>query len=212
MTAEELVGREDGEGPDDRGKLGDPREDLPDGPMGIDTPYTRSEWLDVTYPALVLLALVALAVLAWYMLHDTAPDGSGLEDLDETGSFNLLGHWRGEGAPYGTHSWALNLTLDEGDRLTLTYSSNGPPDGIQVRLQHPLHPTDGSNGTGGTMVHASSVGGNGTVELFVSEPGAYQVYFLHPGATKAPGAGDDPDDHTTAAVSYHLAVHRGRRP
>jgi hypothetical protein len=212
VTAEGREGREDGEGPDDGGEVGGPREGPPAATTNRDLPYTRSEWLGVTYPALLLLGLVALAALGWYMLHDTAPDGSGLEDLEETGTFNLLGHWREDGTPYGTHTWALNLTLDEGDRLTLTYSSHGPPEGIQVRLQHPLHPTDGSNGTGGTKVHASSVGGNATIHLFVSEPGAYQVYFLHPGAYRAPGAGDDPDDHTTAAVSYHLTVHRGRMP
>ena len=28
----------------------------------------------------------------------------------------------------------------------------------------------------------------------------------------AKGAGDDPDDHTTAAISFHLVVKRGHRP
>ncbi|NIT79431.1 MAG: hypothetical protein GWO44_21705 [Thermoplasmata archaeon] len=81
-----------------------------------------------------------------------------------------------------------------------------------MRVQHPLHTSDGMGGAGGTPVYASSVGGNGSIDLFVLEPGAYQVYFWHPGAVQGPGPSDDPDDHTTAAVGYRLIVERGHRP
>jgi hypothetical protein len=108
--------------------------------------------------------------------------------------------------------YAINITLEKGDSVTLTYSSNGPPGGIQVRLQHPLHPTDGAAGAGGTEVYSSSSGGNGTVGLLVEESGAYQVYFWHPGSVEVPGPGDDPDAHITATVGFRLEIERGLRP
>jgi hypothetical protein len=160
----------------------------------------------------VLIVMVVIAIIAWYLVVGTGPDDHRLEDVDEEGSFKLLGRWRQNLTAYGTHSYAVNLTLEEGDVFTLSYSSHGPPEGIQVRLQHPLHPTDGVDGTGGTRVYASSVGGNGTVDLFVEEGGAYQVYFWHPGANRPPGQDDEPDDHITAAVFYHLIVTRAHRP
>jgi len=212
VTAEELV---DGDGVVGRGddepfdEVVDDRPQVPDQDVSS---YTRKEWKVVVTPALLLVVVIALIFGAWYMLRDTGPDQPLLKDIDEDGTFNLQGHWREDLTVYGTHARGINITLDKGDTLTLAYSSNGPPDGIHVRLQHPLNPTDGANATGGTMVYASSVGGNGTVDLFIDEPGAYQVYFLHPGSTRAPGPGDDPDDHTLAAVAYHLVVVRAHRP
>lgn len=180
----------------------------PDG----DERYRRREWRAALTPALVVLAVVALLVVAWYLVADTGPEAQLLDDVDAEGSFNLLGHWRDGLTAYGSHVHAINLTLESGDELVLSFSSNGPPEGIQVRLQHPLHPTDGTGGAGGTQVFASSTGGNGTIRFFVQEGGAYQVYFWHPGSARPPGAGDDPDDHTTAAVAHHLVVTRAHRP
>jgi hypothetical protein len=182
------------------------------GPVDGTEPYTRREWWTALAPAIVLLAFIVLLIFAWFMAWDTEPDEHLLGDMDDSGSFNLQGHWVEDPTPYGTHAFAINLTLEEGDALTLDYSAHGPPDGIQVRLQHPLHPKAGVEGTGGSLVYASSVGGNGTIEFFVQDAGAYQVYFWHPGSTKAAGQGDDPDDHTLAAVSYHLVVIRAHRP
>ena len=177
-----------------------------------DPRYTREEWRAALAPAIVLVSVLVVVVVAWYLVRDTGPEDHLLEDVDDQGSFKLLGAWRENLTAYGPHVRAINLTLEEGDVLALTYSSHGPPDGIQVRLQHPLHPTDGAGGTGGTRVYGSSSGGNGTIDLFVSEPGAYQLYFWHPGSIQAPGEGDDPDDHTTASVGYTLSVIRAHRP
>ena len=181
-------------------------------PVGVGPAYTRSEWRGVLTPAIVLLVVVALVVIAWYLVRDTGPDEQRMDDVDVNGSFNLIGYWMQNLTAYGSHVHAINLTFEEGDILALTYSSHGPPGGIQVRLQHPLHPTDGSDGTGGTKVYASSIGGNGTIDLIIDEGGAYQLYFWHPGSNRSPGEGDDPDDHTTAAVGYHLVVTRAHRP
>jgi hypothetical protein len=174
--------------------------------------YTRDEWRGLLVPAAGVVAVLVISVVAWVLLSDPGPDVVRLDDVDERGSINLLGHWRENLTAYGPHAFAINLTLEEGDAVTLTYSSNGPPGGIQVRLQRPLHPSDGEGGTGGTTVHSSSSGVNGTVRLDVEEPGAYQVYIWHPGSARGPGPDDDPDDHTTAAVGYHLVVERGSRP
>jgi len=215
VTAEELVELvelDDGSGQAVDGPTDEVEDPVPERPQVDQTPYSGTEWRAVATPALVLLVVVALAVVCWYMLRDTGPDTQPLEDMDVEGTFDLLGHWRKDLTVYGTHAGAINLTLAQGDTISLTYTSHGPPDGVKVRLQHPFHPTDGANGTGGTMVYASSVGGNGTIDLFVKEPGAYQVYFWHPGSTRALGEGDDPADHTTAAVSYHLVVVRAHRP
>ncbi len=181
-------------------------------PVGVGPAYTRSEWRAVLTPAIVLLGVVALVVIAWYLVRDTGPDEHRMDDVDVNGSFNLMGYWMQNLTAYGSHVHAINLTLEEGDLLAITYSSNGPPGGIQVRLQHPLHPKDGSGGIGGTRVYASSIGGNGTIDLIVDEDGAYQIYFWHPGSNRSPGEGDDPDDHTTAAIGYHLVVTRAHRP
>ena len=212
MTDEELVDLNGNVGQVADGTADMEWEGIPDEVDPDDSPYSRSEWWAVLIPALMLLAIVSLIVFTWYMLLDTGPDHQPLQDVDEEDTFNLLGHWRRDLTVYGTHVASVNLTLDKGDSLTMTFASHGPPEGIQVRLQHPLHPTDGMNGTGGTMVYATSVGGNGTIVLSIEEPGAYQLYFWHPGATKAPGPGDDPDDHTMAAVTYRLVVIRAHRP
>jgi hypothetical protein len=190
----------------------EPRTGSGDATETADTPYTRGEWMDALVPAILVVAVLVLVLVVWYLAGDEGPIEQGLDDVDENGSFNLQGQWVEDLTAYGTQAASINLTLDEGDRLSLSYSAHGPPDGIQVRLQHPLHPSDGANGTGGTRVFASSVGGNGTIELFVQEGGAYQLYFWHPGSTKMPGPDDDPDDHTLAAVSYHLVVIRAHRP
>jgi hypothetical protein len=174
--------------------------------------YTRWEWRGAVMPAVFLLVVVVVVVTGWYLLRDTGPDPNRLEDVDESGSFNLQGNWLEEPIAYGSHVHAINLTLERGDILDLSYSSNGPPGGIQVRLQHPLNPDDGTGGIGGTTVFSSTSGGNGTVHLFVELEGAYQLYFWHPGTARPPGDGDDPDDHLTAAVSYHLLVARANRP
>ncbi len=174
-------------------------------------PYSRTEWRGAIVPAVVFIALVIALVVAWYLVRDTGPEDLLMEDLDEEGSFTLLGHWRENLTAYGSHVHAINLTLEEGDTLNLTYTSHGPPGGVQVRVQHPLNPADGTGGAGGTRVYASSVGGNGSIDLFVLEPGAYQVYFWHPGAVQEPGPSDDADDHTTAVIGYRLVVDRGRR-
>jgi hypothetical protein len=174
--------------------------------------YSRGEWRGVLVPTAAVVAVLIISVVAWYLVTDPGPDVQRLEDIDEEGSFKLLGHCWGNSTAYGSHVHAINLTLEEGDTVTLSYTSNGPPDGIQVRLQHPLHPTDGQGGTGGSRVYSSSSGGNGTVGLFVEESGAYQLYFWHPGSILAPGPGDDPDAHITATVGYILEVTRGSRP
>jgi hypothetical protein len=179
---------------------------------GKDPPYTKGEWSSALIPVITFLTAVVLVVVSWYLVTDTGTEDPLLDDMDESGSFNLQGQWVEQPKAYGPHTKALNLTLEHGDTLTLTYSAHGPPGGIQVRVQHPLDPSDGVNGTGGARVFASSVGGNGTVDLFVENEGAYQVYFWHPGVTKAPGPDDDPDDHTLAAVGYRLVVNRANRP
>lgn len=212
MTGDELVDLDNDVGRDVEAPEEEAWAEVPDEPGRDDNPYTGTEWRAVVTPALVVLVVIALAVFSWYALTDSGPDHRPSKDIDDEGTFNLLGHWREDLTVYGTHVGAINLSLDKGDTVTMTYSSHGPPKGIQVRLQHPLHPTDGTDGTGGTIVYASSVGGNGTVNLFIEEPGAYQVYFWHPGSTSAPGVDDDPNDHTTAAVAYHLVVVRAHRP
>jgi hypothetical protein len=185
-----------------------------DAARGIDRgmAYSRDEWMRVVLPAVLLLAMLLMAATVWSLMKVPGPDEDLLADVDEAGSFNLVGHWTDGVTAYGPHARSVNLTLERGDDLSLVFSSNGPPDGIQVRLQHPLFPTDGANGTGGTRVYASAVGGNGSIHLLVEEEGAYQVYFWHPGSVRGPGEGDDPADHTTAAVSYHLVVARAHRP
>ena len=175
-------------------------------------PYTWGEWRGVIVPALVAVAVMVIAVSAWYVLRDTEPEAQRLNDLETSGSFNLLGYYREPLTAYGPHARSINLTLEEGDVLELSYLVNGPPDGIQVRLQHPLHPDDGADGTGGATVHASAVGRNGTLRFSTTEAGAYQVYFWHPGSARPPGAGDDPEVHMTAAVAYDLSVVRAHRP
>lgn len=191
-----------------------PEAEVDDEPFGSDGPkrYTKGEWRSALKPALVLLAVVVILVVAWYLVSDTIPEDQRLDDVDRDGSVNLLGHKRDNLTAYGSHVHAINLTLESGDDLQLSFTSNGPPEGIQVRLQHPLHPSDGSGGAGGTQVFAMSSGGNGTIGFFVEEGGAYQVYFWHPGSARGPGPDDDPDDHITAAVSYHLVVIRAHRP
>jgi len=176
------------------------------------TRYLRSEWRSVIVPSVVFIALVVLVLFAIYLTRDTGDDHQRLEDVNENANFNLLGHWVPELHAYGSHSHPFNLTLDVGDVLVLTYTTFGPPSGIQVRLQHPLHPTDGINGTGGTEVYASTVGENGSIRFTATEGGAYQVYFWHPGSVVPPGPDDDPDVHITAAISSHLKVTRALRP
>ncbi|UCC93013.1 MAG: hypothetical protein JSW25_10210 [Thermoplasmata archaeon] len=211
VSAQELPGDE----PDTEEGDGDVAEDgdvVEQDTEGDDAPFTRTEWRNALVPAILLFVVMTVVALAWYLAWDTSPEEHRLSDIDETGTLNLLGQWMEDPTAYGYHAAAINLTLEKGDTITLDYSAHGPPDGIQVRLQHPLHPSDGINGTGGAMVYASSVGGNGTVQLFVTEAGAYQLYFWHPGTTRAPGPGDDPDDHTLAVVGYHLVVVRAHRP
>jgi len=174
-------------------------------------PYTWGEWRGVIVPALVAVAVMVFAVSAWYVLRDTE-GAQRLDDLETSGSFNLEGYYRDPLTAYGPHARSINLTLEEGDVLELSYLVNGPPDGIQVRLQHPLHPDDGAGGTGGATVLASTVGRNGTLTFSTTEAGAYQVYFWHPGSARPPGAGDDPEIHMTAAVAYDLSVVRAHRP
>lgn len=175
-------------------------------------PYTWEEWRAVVVPAILVLVLVAVVVLAWSMLRDTGPDVQRLDDIDDSGSFNLLGYYREPLTAYGPHARPVNLTLETGDELVLTFLVNGPPEGIQVRLQDPLHPSDGANSTGGARVHASVVGRDGTLRFTSTDGGAYQVYFWHPGAARPPGTGDDPEAHITAAVAYDLVVVRAHRP
>lgn len=163
-------------------------------------------------PSLALLAVLALFVSAHLLTLDDGEVHHPLRDVDETGTFNLAGNWVENLTAYGSHSHSINLTMDEGDHLILEFTSFGPAGGIQVRLQHPLHPTDGADGTGGTQVVASTVGENGTLEMTVREPGAYQVYFWNPGAARPPGPGGDPDAHSSAGGSYHLRVERSGRP
>ena len=189
-----------------------PEEAGDDGGSPDEVPYTRRESRGVLAPTLALVAVLALLVIAWHLVRDTGPEDALLGDVDESGSFKLRGHWRENLTAYGPHAHAINLTLEEGDLFILNYGSHGPPDGIQVRLQHPLHPSDGANGSGGTRVFASSAGGNGTLQLSVREAGAFQVYFWHPGSIRAPGEGDDADAHITASVSYDLSVRRAHRP
>jgi hypothetical protein len=179
---------------------------------GKGTRYSRSEWRSVVVPSAVFIALVILVLLVIYLTQDTGDDHQRLDDLDESDNFNLLGHWVPELHAYGPYSHPVNLTLEVGDQLVLTYTTFGPPGGIQVRLQHPLHPTDGVNGTGGTEVYSSAVGENGSIRFTAREGGAYQVYFWHPGSVVPPGPSDDPNAHITAAVSYHLQVTRALRP
>lgn len=184
------------------------------GPAEVDPDpsYTRVEWTEVLFPAIIVLVLVIMFATAWYLLGDAEQEEHILEDVNEEGSFNLVGYWSDDPVPYGSQARAINLTLEVGDIVSLDYSAIGPPGGIHVRLQHPLHPQDGANGTGGTTVLASSVGGNGTIDLFVEEGGAYQIYFWHPGSSRPPGEVDDPSDHVTAAVAYRLTVTRANRP
>ena len=179
---------------------------------GKGTRYSRSEWRSVVVPSVVFIALVVLVLLAIYLTRDTGDHHQRLGDVDESDNFNLLGHWVPELHAYGSHSHPINLSLEVGDQLVLTYTTFGPPGGIQVRLQHPLHPTDGVNGTGGTEVYSSAVGENGSIRFTATEGGAYQVYFWHPGSVVPPGPDDDPDAHIRAAVSSHLKVTRAMRP
>ncbi len=191
-----------------------------DGPQGPElegahedgTRYSRSEWRGAVAPALVFVTLLILVLVAHYLLRDTGSEWHPLDDVDDSGSFDLPGRYEEELTAYGAYAYSINVTLDRSDRLTLSYRSNGPPDGIQVRLQHPLHPTDGIDGTGGAEVFSSSAGGNGSIDFFTREGGAYQVYFWHPGSAREPGPGDDPDIHVTATVTYDLQVIRGHRP
>lgn len=177
-----------------------------------ETRYARHEWRSVVVPSVVFIALVVLVLLAIYLTRDTGDHHQRLGDVDESDNFNLLGHWVPELHAYGSHSHPINLSLEVGDQLVLTYTTFGPPGGIQVRLQHPLHPTDGVNGTGGTEVYSSAVGENGSIRFTATEGGAYQVYFWHPGSVVPPGPDDDPDAHIMVAVSYHLEVTRALRP
>ncbi len=179
---------------------------------GKGTRYLRSEWRSVVVPSVVFIALVVLVLLVIYLTRDTGDHHQRLEDVNEDENFNLRGHWVPVLRAYGPHSHPINLTLDVGDQLVLTYTTFGPSGGIQVRLQHPLHPTDGVNGTGGTVVYASTVGETGSIRFTATEGGAYQVYFWHPGSVVPPGPDDDPDAHITAAVSSHLKVTRAMRP
>jgi hypothetical protein len=197
---------DNGETPEDPPRPDDVEED------GKGTGYSRSEWRSVVIPSAVFIALVVLILLVIYLTQDTGDDHQRLDDVDVNENFNLLGHWVPELHAYGSHSHPINLTLEVGDQLILTYSTFGPPGGIQVRLQHPLHPTDGVNGTGGTEVYSSTVGENGSIRFTATEGGAYQVYFWHPGSVVPPGPDDDPNKHITAAVSYHLLVTRALRP
>jgi hypothetical protein len=131
------------------------------------------------------------------------------EDVDTSGSFTLDGAWRENLTAYGPHVMALNLTLAEGDHVVLTFTSSGPPGGIQARLQRPLHPESFGGGQVPTDVVASEAAVNGSYEHTVVDPGAYQVYFFHPGSARDPS---DVDAHYHATVFYRLAVERAGRP
>ncbi len=205
---EDDIGPEEGDGSRAEGI---PGEDPDKGPFE-GSAYSREEMTRVVVPSVLSLAMVLMVVTVWYLLMDQGPEEHLLPEVEEEGSFNLVGHWAEGVTAYGPHARSINLTLEEGDVLSLIYTVSGPPGGIHVRLQHPLHPSDGINGTGGTAVHASSVGGNGSIHFLVEQGGAYQVYFWHPGSAQEPGEGDAPDDHVTAAVSYRLTVNRAHRP
>jgi hypothetical protein len=176
------------------------------------TSYPVPEVRGVLLPALVLLSIVILLLVADHLTDDGGSRLYPLEDVDTSGSFHLAGDYSTEPVAYGPSTHAINLTLNVGDRLVLTYSSFGPSGGIQVRLQHPLSSRDGVNGTGGTEVHSMAAGGNGTMDFLVREGGAYQVYFWHPGSARPPHPGEGADAHSVASVTYTLRVTRGNRP
>ncbi|MCJ2540963.1 MAG: hypothetical protein LN414_06830, partial [Candidatus Thermoplasmatota archaeon] len=82
-------------------------------PVVVGQAYTRSEWRGVLTPAIVLLAVVALVVIAWYLVRDTGPDEHTMDDVDVNGSFNLIGYWMQNLTAYGSHVHAINHTLEE---------------------------------------------------------------------------------------------------
>ena len=187
-------------GSDDDGVVGDQEE--------AET-YTRQELRGIIVPAAVFLVVVGVVIVGLHFILGSWEGHSSLDDVDISGSFTLEGAWRENLTAYGPHAMALNLTLDEGDQVMLTFSSMGPPGGIQVRLQRPLHTGDVGGGQVPTDVVASEAAGNGSLEHTVIEPGAYQVYFWHPGSARDPS---QTEAHLSATVSYHLVVTRAGRP
>jgi hypothetical protein len=163
--------------------------------------YTRAEIWSIVFPTLVVVSLVVTIIVGLVIIIGPDDQAHELEDLRTAGSFTLDGVALNGTPLYGPHVWAYNLTLADGDVLSLTYSSTGPPGGIQVRLQHPLHPSQ----VGPVEVHTSAVGANGSLEYTAATAGAYQVYFYHPGASRT---SDDGDAHQYASVTYTLVVDR----
>jgi hypothetical protein len=171
--------------------------------------YTGTELRGAVLPAVVFLVVVAVVIVGLYFILGTGEGERPLEDIDMSGSITLDGAWRENLTAYGPHVVAINLTLAEGDEVELSFSSMGPPGGIQVRLQRPLHPESVGGSQVPTDVVASAASGNGSLEHIVVDPGAYQVYFWHPGSARDPSDGGY---HFQASVSYHLVVHRAGRP
>jgi hypothetical protein len=169
--------------------------------------YLGRELRAVAIPAVVVLALVIAVAVGWYVTRDTGEEMVPLKDIDSSGAVTLDGAYQPDLSSYGPHVLAINVTLAVGDELLLTFSATGPPDGVQARVQRPLHPGGGE--PGGGEVLASAVGTNGTIDYWAAAEGAFQIYFWHQGSVRE---GGEPEEHNPAYLSYELKVFRAHRP
>jgi hypothetical protein len=170
-----------------------------------DSRYSWSDARPLVVPIVVISSVVVVILVGLHFIQGPDDDVTRLEDVDMSGTFTLDGSAQNPFTHYGPHVWSHNLTLRKGDTIVLRYTSSGPPEGIHVRLQHPLLPQQAEP----VEVHASSAGANGSIDLVIGISGAYQVYIYHPGAARPP---EDPDAHQYATVVYDLEVTRANRP
>lgn len=170
--------------------------------------YSLKEAIPYIVATVVVLALSVVIILYAVWLRDVWGTSQGLPgDQTWTGSLELRAEYADPDLPYGRHAFALNVTLQAGDVVTVEVTSIGPVDGVEVFIQHPLHPTNASHAP--VEVWSMGAGPSVTLSLESTEPGVYQVYVLHPGAVRPPPPGVDPFDwHVPAQVTYSISVAR----
>jgi hypothetical protein len=200
-------GDDDREGPDELVESSEG----PSEPVGIGR-YREAYTLREAWPylaATVIVVVLAIAVIlsaAWLRdVWGTTPRPLG--DLTRSGTVELRTEDADPPNPYGPHAFALNVTLAAGDVVTVVVTSVGPIDGVEVFIQHPLHPTNASSMP--ATVWSMGAGSQVSLSLEATAPGAYQVYVIHPGAVRPPPLGVDPFDwNVPAQVTYSVMVVR----